>query len=65
MSAFQHLKDVLTQQTIITYSDSNKDTELFVNRSKKMEWLILAQKDRLEKNYYKPIRYDSRATTAD
>ena len=38
--AFKHLKDVLTQQTIMTYFDPNKDTKLILDRSKKMEWLL-------------------------
>ena len=64
--AFQHLKDVLTQQTIMAYFDPNKDTELIVDGSKKDGVAsILAQKkkNRSETNY-KSIRYDNRATTA-
>ena len=62
--AFQHLKDVLTHQTIMAYFDPNKDTKLIVDRSKKDGVAsILAQKDRSETNY-KPIRYDNRAAIA-
>ena len=41
--AFQHLKDVLTQQTIMAYFDPNKDTKLIVDGSKKdgvQGWLL-------------------------
>ena len=63
-NAFQHLKDLLTHQTIMAYLDPKKDTKLIVDGSKKDGVVsILAQKDRSETNY-KPIRYDSRATTA-
>lgn len=62
--AHNKLKEALKNQVTMAYFDHTKETKLIVDGSRKDGLAAILSQKGANDDYYRPIRYDSRATTA-